>query len=109
MINAYSRYDSAKTQSEKPSKKFLFLLAPTSSDAFNQLSQWFGDGGKNSHPSIMSLICRLKQSDYAFEVQLRMMNRFSRTLNKHLNGYFSLSVRGTFFFIIELNSWRDNY
>lgn len=42
---------------------------------------------KNSHPSIMSLICRLKQSDYA-KVQLHMMNRFSRTLNKHLNGYF---------------------
>lgn len=45
------------------------------------------EGGKNSHPSIMSLICRLKQSDYA-EVQLNMMNRFGRTLNKHLNGYF---------------------
>jgi hypothetical protein len=42
---------------------------------------------KNSHPSIMSLICRLKQNDYA-EVQLNMMNRFGRTLNKHLNGYF---------------------
>lgn len=66
------------------------------------------EGEKNrSHPSIMSLICRLKQSDYA-KVQLHVMNRFSRTLSKHLNGY---SRRGTIVLSSSLSSrrLRDNY